>query len=51
MVGLNITVEVTSTSSYSYVDVDILAYFERLAKAERRKQLELKERNDLYKSN
>ena len=51
MLGLNTTVEVTSASSYTYVDVDILAYFERLAKAERRKQRKLKEYTDIHKSN
>lgn len=49
MSGLGSTIEVTSVNQYSYVDIDIVAYFQALAKAERRRQRKLQEYRNIYK--
>lgn len=43
------TTEVTSINQYSYIDIDIVAYFQALAKAERRRQKKLQEYREIYK--
>lgn len=50
MVSINTTIEVTSVANYNYVDIDLLAHFDQLAKVQRRRQRKLKEQQEIYKT-